>query len=453
MTRLTLRPQRQTVALWALWLWLCLFAFAIPGLSFATAASAQSTAIVIPPQHPLRLRADEAIRLLSGEPIETQVFNANFLNAVPPRQFRSFVQQLLQEHGPPQSILRFTPASQTSARMEVAFARSVATLQLDIENEAPFRITGLLVTGFQANAENIPAVVAAIDALPGQQGLMVVPLGRNNGRPVAAIDPDGLYAIASTAKLYILAELDRAIRAGERQWSDVVTLGPKSHPSGISQNWPADSAVTLHTLATLMISLSDNTATDTLIRVIGQNSLGDIVNRTSHSNPQALRPFLMTREVSALKTPANDRLRAQYLRTDRNSRLRLLQRNGDALRLGRIDFAALTAKPNHIDTIEWFASAADIVRLLDYLRREASQETKKILAINPGIGKETAGNWRYIGYKGGSETGVMSMNFLLRSRSGKDYAVAAHWNDRDNPVNEGDFVALMTRLLTLLAER
>ena len=38
-----------------------------------------------------------------------------------------------------------------------------------------------------------------------------------------------------------------------------------SLPSGITQSWPAGSPVTLQTLATLMISISDNTATDTLV--------------------------------------------------------------------------------------------------------------------------------------------------------------------------------------------
>ena len=36
------------------------------------------------------------------------------------------------------------------------------------------------------------------------------------------------------------------------------------------QDWPPGAAVTVETLATLMISVSDNTATDTLIRLVGR---------------------------------------------------------------------------------------------------------------------------------------------------------------------------------------
>lgn len=449
MTRLT--PDRFTSVLLT-----SLLALGFLTISMASPATAQtpaqSAAYDAALSDALRQRADDVLRLLKREPIEARVFNTNFLNAVPQEQFRAFTQQIIAQHGEPLQIIAFTPISNTSATMKIAFARSVADVSMSLENALPFRIAGLRITGFEAAGETIDAVVSAIDALPGQQGLIVQRLDKRDGLVIAAIDPDGLYAIASSAKLYILAELDRSIQAGERSWSDVLRLGPKSHPSGISQEWPDDGPITLHTLATLMISVSDNSATDTLIRVIGQEKLAAIVRRSGHTNPDALRPFLMTREVSALKTPANAALRAQYLATQRNQRKRLLDRNRNALTLDRIDFAFLTAQPNHIDSIEWFASAADIARLLDYLRRQASDETRAIMAINPGIGEASAQNWRYLGYKGGSETGVMSMNFLLTSRSGKDYAVAGHWNDRNSPVNEGDFVALITRLLSLLAQ-
>ncbi|WOE73862.1 serine hydrolase [Alterisphingorhabdus coralli] len=422
-------------------------------LSFTSPALAQQRGQDAASVNALTQRANDVLRLLRGEPIEEQVFNANFLNAIPPVQFRAFTKQMTDQYGPPQQILSITTLNRTTATLKIAYSETTATGILNIEDNYPYRISGLRITGFEAAAGSINEVIAAIDALPGKQGLIIQRLDQRNAAPLAAIDPDGLYSIASTAKLYILAELDRAIRAGERRWSDVVTLGPKSHPSGVMQDWPENSPVTLHTLATQMIAISDNTATDTLVRVIGQERLAAMVQRTGHRNPYVLRPFLMTREVSALKTPANAALLAKYLAGDPARRERLLKLNKDALALERIDFAALTARPYSIDSIGWFASAADIARLLDYLRREASDETKTILALNPGIGKENAANWRYLGYKGGSQTGIMSMNFLLTSRSGEHYAVAAHWNDKNTPVNEGEFIALMTRLINLLAER
>ncbi|MEH6700845.1 serine hydrolase [Parasphingorhabdus sp.] len=401
----------------------------------------------------LSQRANDVLRLLRGEAIEDQVFDENFRNAVPAEQFRSLTRQVVTQHGQPLEIGSIAPRSANSAILKVRFEKAIGTINIDLENAPPHRLSGLLLTGFEAGGNSLDEVMAAIDSLPGRQGVLVQPLNGGDRTPLAAIDPAGRYAIASSFKLYILAELDRAVRLGERQWSDVVRLGPKSHPSGISQNWPDGSPATLHTLATLMISISDNSATDTLIRVIGQDRLARIVKATGHHNPDELRPFLMTRQASALKMPEHAIRRAEFLAASPAERKKLLTEFDRALTLDSIDPRILTSKPNHIDQLEWFASPADMIKLLAYLHKTASAESRAILAINPGIGPDAAGKWRYFGYKGGSEPGVLSYNFLLRSRTGKDYAVSVNWNDSEQSLQESELLALTTRLINLLAEQ
>lgn len=401
----------------------------------------------------LSVRANDVLRLLQGAEIEADVFDENFRNAVPPAQFRALTRQVAAQQGKPLAILSINPQTANSAILKIRYEKSIGTVNIDLENDLPHRISGLLLTGFEAAGDSIADVMAAIDALPGRQGVLIQPLDETNLPPIAALDPDGRYAIASTFKLYILAELDRAIQAGERQWSDVVQLGPKSHPSGISQNWPDQSPVTLHTLATLMISISDNSATDTLIRIIGQDNLANIVLAAGHHNPNELRPFLMTRQASALKMPVHAEQREQYLNADPAEREQLLAEFDSALALESLDSRILTHKPNFIDQLEWFATPADIVRLLDYLRRNASEESRTILAINPGIGQDAAAKWRYFGYKGGSEPGVLSFNFLLQSKTEKNYAVSVNWNNEEISLQESELLALTTRLVNLLAEQ
>ncbi len=401
----------------------------------------------------LSQRADDVLRLFRGEEIEAEVFDENFRNAVPPVQFRSLIEQVVTQHGQALEIGSIDPRSANSATIKIRFEKSIGTISIDLENAAPHRVSGLLLTGFEAVGNSLDEVIAAIDALPGRQGVLVRQLDKPDDPPLAALDADGRYAIASTFKLYILAELDRAVRAGERQWSDVVPLGPKSHPSGISQNWPDGSPVTLHTLATLMISISDNSATDTLIRVLGQDSLAKIVRSTGHHNPAELRPFLMTRQASALKMPLHGDRRDKFLAANPAERKNLLTTFDDALTLDSIDPRILTSKPNHIDQLEWFASPADMVNLLAYLYKNASADSRAILAINPGIGQDAARQWGYFGYKGGSEPGVLSYNFLLRSRMGKDYAVSVNWNDSSQSLQESELLALTTRLINLIADQ
>lgn len=420
-------------------------------MSNTNPAEAQTQTVI---SEQLAARADDVLRLLQGAEIEAEVFDENFRNAVPPAQFRALTRQVVDEQGQALEILSVEPRNANSAMLKIRFEKSIGTVNVDLETAAPHRISGLLLSGFEAASGTLDEVLAAIDALPGRQGVLIQPLdGDGRQPPVAALDPDGRYAIASAFKLYILAELDRAVRAGERQWSDVVALGPKSHPSGISQNWRDGAPVTLNTLATLMISISDNSATDTLIRIIGQDRLADIVKATGHQDPGDMRPFLMTRQASALKMPVHAERRARFLAAAPDERERLLAEFDSALTLDSLDSRILTSKPNHIDQLEWFATPADIVRLLAYLHRNASDETRSLLAINPGIGEEAAGKWNYFGYKGGSEPGVLSYNFLLRSKAGKSYAVSLVWNNEAESLQESALLGLTTRLVNLLTER
>jgi hypothetical protein len=71
----------------------------------------------------------------------------------------------------------------------------------------------------------------------------------------------------------------------------------------------------------------------------------------------------------------------------------------------------------------------------------------EILAVNSGIPAASAAKWNYVGYKGGSEPGVISMSFLLQSKAGQYYAVTGSWNDPAKAVDEGKFTALMLRLV------
>jgi beta-lactamase class A len=419
-------------------------------MSISQPAEAQSAAGI---SEQLSMRANDVLRLLQGEEIEAEVFDENFRNAVPPAQFHAISRQVTAQQGEPRSIVSISPRNANSAILKIGFEKSIGTVSLDLETVAPHRISGLQLTGFEAAGDSVADVLAAIDALPGRQGVLVQQLPAEDLPPAAALDPDGRYAIASAFKLYILAELDRSVQAGERQWSDVVTLGPKSHPSGISQNWPDEAPVTLHTLATLMISISDNSATDTLIRIIGQNRLAQMVRATGHHQPDDLLPFLMTRQASALKMPVHAERRRRFLSASRMEREKLLADFDKDLTLDSLDSRLLTSKPAFIDQLEWFATPQDMIKLLAYLDRNASPEALAILAINPGIGQDAAGKWGYFGYKGGSEPGVLSFNFLLRSKAGKHHAVSVNWNNEQQSLQENELLALTTRLINLLAEQ
>ncbi|WP_082735906.1 serine hydrolase [Blastomonas sp. CCH15-G10] len=383
--------------------------------------------------------AASVLALLRGPASASDIFNPAFVAAVPEAQLAQVVAGLKAQHGEAQAVVAVRPMDARSASVDIRFDRAIVTFTIGMLDG---KLSGLFITGTRTEGDSLDKIAADIAALSGRTGLVVQKLTDKGAETVIARNADERFAIASVFKLYVLAEIDRAVRAGERKWSDVLPLTQKSHPSGISQDWPDNAPMTLQTLATLMISVSDNSATDTLIAAIGQKRLAAIVRASGHAQPSDMIPLLSTQQVTGLKMPANTGLRDRFLAADDAAQTRLLAEAGDTLRL---------KKPNQIDTIEWFASPADIARLLAMLEREGDPVTRAILKINPGIPPVNAGRWGYLGYKGGSEPGIMAMSFLLRSKTGERYVVSALVNNPAADIDQPGFVTLMARLLDQLA--
>lgn len=83
------------------------------------------------------------------------------------------------------------------------------------------------------------------------------------------------FPTASAYKLYILAELFRKVYAGECSLSDRLPLtdAVKSPGSGVLQHIDAGAGLTLKDYATLMMIISDNTATDVLFNFLGRDNI------------------------------------------------------------------------------------------------------------------------------------------------------------------------------------
>lgn len=83
-------------------------------------------------------------------------------------------------------------------------------------------------------------------------------------------------------------------------------------------------------------------------------------------------------------------------------------------------------------------------------RRDARARRPPVpAAVHPGI--SSASDWDYVGYKGGSEPGVMTMAFLLREGDAW-YVVTGSWNHSDAAVDEARFAGLTERAVLLTAE-
>lgn len=402
------------------------------------------------PDAALRGQAERVVALLRGEAEPETLFTPAFLAQVPAARVRAIGTQLAAQYGAPQGLAGLTPRSPTAGTIRVDFARATVVMDIQIDPQPPHRINGLLVTGAEMRDDSLAAVLAELRALPGQTSIAVARLG--DGAPVmlAGHEPDRILAIGSTFKLFILAELSRQIRAGERRWSDVVPLDRRSIPSGMLQNWPPGSPLTLHSLAALMISISDNTATDILLRTLGRGNVERMMTTLGVAAAERNQPLLSTLEMAAIKTGGAAGL-ATWRTADAGQRRRLLRTTYASIDASRIDPAAFSGNPNALD-IEWFASAADLVRVMDWLRRSGDETALALLAINPVLGAQARAELAYVGFKGGSEPGVLSLTWLVRNRAGAWHVVTGSWNNPAAPIEESRLIGLLARAIRLVRQ-
>ncbi|MEE4315806.1 MAG: serine hydrolase, partial [Erythrobacter sp.] len=373
----------------------------------------------------LEARAADIVAAMRGEAIYDNVFADGFVAAVPEAQFIAIRGQIEGQFGALIGVQSVEPVSPNGAQIAIRFERGLASGSFALETSAPYAVTGFVLNDMRPIGDSAAQVLADLAALPGETSMLVTRIGVSE--PLIASNAEVQFAIGSTFKLYVLSALAHSIAAGERDWNDVVPLTARSYPSGQLQDWPQGSPLTLYTLATLMISTSDNTATDQLIAVLGRDAVEAEVIASGHSNPAATLPFLTTRELFVLKSGI-DTDPGEYLGMDLMQRREALEflagieRDEEEVRL------AFTGGPNMID-IEWFASGEDIARAFQRIAALEDNTALEILAVNPSMSQAMRGEWTYVGYKGGSEPGVLNLSWLLRDDAGEWVVVSMSWNN------------------------
>lgn len=409
---------------------------------------------------PLARRVSEiAAQIVATPATPDTIFHPDFLAQVPMAQLVGVFQQFHAQAG---AVLRTV---QTSARGsdygEYRFETEKNLFfpaKVGIEAGAPHRIHTLWFGLPQAVTTSPEEIVGKLKALHGRTSLAVFRLDGAGPRLLHGLQPDVPLAIGSTFKLYVLGAFVQEAAAGRVAWERVVRLedGLKSLPSGVLQSWPAGTPLTAQTLATEMISISDNTAADHLLRLLGRPVVEAAQTTMGHATPERNVPFLATREMFQLKAKDHSERRSVYLARDAAGRRAYLQ---DSLsRMDPADIAGFeTGSPVAIDRIEWFASTADLCRAMDWLRTRTEGEanrraapTRAILAIHPGAELDRK-VWTYVGYKGGSEPGVLNLTWLLGRRDGAWFAVSASWNDEARTVDTAELLSLTQSLIGWLA--
>lgn len=418
-------------------------------LALLMLAAAPASAQPPQPSPALRSGADRVVGLLKGEVQPAALFNTAFRAQVPDTQINAVIQQFTAQYGAVRGLEGIESSSAQAGVIHVRYARAIVHLQLAVEPAPPYLVSGLALTGADLQGDTMAAVLAELRQLPGQVNFAAARLGDGAPALLNAIEPDRPLATGSTFKLFILGELSRQVQAGQRHWSDVVNVDRSSIGGGTIAGFPRGAPVTLHTLASLMISISDNSATDILLHVVGRENVERMMAAMGVRDPARNRPLLSTLELGLLKAAPATSL-ALWLQADEATRRQLLANDYAATDASRIDIALFAGNPVRIDSVEWYASASDFLRVMDWLRRHADDTAKGILAINGGLPPQARTTLRYVGFKGGSESGVANLTYLLQTRSGAWYALSTGWNNPAAPVDAGRLAGLAARAIQLL---
>ncbi|WP_271438750.1 serine hydrolase [Pontixanthobacter luteolus] len=392
-------------------------------------------------------RATEALSVLQGDALAENIFDPAFLQDVSAEQLIELGERLESEFGKPVVVESINPTSAYSSGLTVRFERGIGMGQITLSPADPHRITGLQFTSFHPLNDSIEKIEAELEALPGEIAVLFTPLA-DTGAPIFSLNPDAQMAIGSTFKLYVLSALARSINTGERNWNDVVVVDRKSFPSGQLQAWPDGTPMTLQTLATMMITISDNTATDMLFHELGRSKVEAEMEIVGHSDPARNKPFLSTLELFALK--GSDGNLRKYIAANETAKRRILDDfqddvGGDPAKVEPPRFV----QPTAIGTVEWFASASDLKQLAVRLAQIDDPTARMILSVNPSLPPELTQGWSYTGYKGGSEPGVLNLTWLLRDKAGQWHMLTMGWNDPNQPLENARLELLAQRLLRL----
>jgi len=359
-------------------------------------------------------------------------------------------------------IASYTPAAgglQAEARLEGPGA--TLSVGIAVEPAAPNRITGLLFKPVTAGPSASPVaswgeIDTALRGLVSEPSMLAAEITGGRCAPIHALDADRSLAIGSTFKLYVLGELARQVSAGAAAWDEQLAIRDdwKSLPSGTMQEDPAGTQHSLAEFATRMISISDNTAADHLIHRLGRANVEKNLSAMGMGDPSRTTPFITARDMFVLKATGNADLAKAYLAADAAGRRALLDGRVASTPIAVADLADW-ATPRQIDTLEWFASTADLCAAMAKLRDVGSRPDMDpvldALAVNAGMPVDIV-RWPYVGFKGGSEPGVLQLTWLLRRSDDRWFVLAI---TLDDPADATDHalaaVGLANGALDLLA--
>ena len=264
---------------------------------------------------------------------------------------------------------------------------------------------------------------------------------------IHALDADAVLPIGSSFKLWILGALALEIQAGRLDWDQLVTIEDryKSVPGGDLRFALAGTRYTLRYLTERMMQKSDNTATDHVFYLVGRDKVEAAMAAMGHSDPALNEPIISTRELALLKFGNSTEFLDDYYALPVPERRAILDGPLAEQSVDSIPDLDQTA-PLEIDRVEWFATREDLCHTMAWLHAKATETGMRPVTEAMALETQLAFDgevWPFVGFKGGSEFGVLSGTWLLQRADGRDFVYSVGFKNPDEAIDMPAAIAAM----------
>jgi len=290
---------------------------------------------------------------------------------------------------------------------------------------------------------------------------------------VARIQPDGqclpladrnasqLRATASIFKIWVLGGVARAVAEGTLATEDLIAMvASELAPGGTINVEPPGTLFSVADLATLMMGISDNTATDLLHEQVGRTLIGELINDYDVAQPEILTPLLGISEQFHLLSSFPLDVSQAYVNGTEAYQQQFLEEEIEPL-------GSLVGDPmpyfheSLLTSGTWRASPMDVCHAFAHLRR-LPQGSDAIELVDRALGAqatqpEVRNAWDRVWYKGGSlntntELRVLTHAWMLQNSAEDPYVVVAMSNSDAGDIDDFKVQSVTGRMLQLLAE-
>lgn len=283
----------------------------------------------------------------------------------------------------------------------------------------------------------------------------------SNGQCTAVVDRNAnqLRATGSIFKIWVLGAVARAVAEGALDIGSTIPLvAAKLALGGTINSEPLGTPFPLQDMATLMMGISDNSATDHLHALVGREFIEQTVDAFNFSQPEVLKPFLNVSETFSLYFSFPLATAMSYVNGSEAFQRQFLQ---DQIGPKTPVMGGPYANTDVFLTGTWRATPMDICRAFAHLR-QLPQGSDAAHLVDLALGSNAAqtevrNKWGRVWYKGGSLDGgaghyVLTHAWMLENTGKDPWVVIAMSNNTSGGIDDYDVQSITGRILELVSQ-